>query len=68
MDLREEIRIIVNENFNFIFNSRQVPMSRTKFINLLTKEVNEIINKSRVEKSGLKYFIHFSEKIDLKKN
>lgn len=50
MNLKDEVKNMVDDNFdNFNFNSPDLPISRSEFINILTDEFQRIINELMME-------------------
>lgn len=50
MDIREEVKYIVDEYFEFEFDTKQLPMTRTEFIDTLENQIQKLIQKSHIER------------------
>ncbi len=46
MDLHEDIKLLVDNYFEFEFNTKEVPISRTEFISILEQQIEKLIEKN----------------------
>ena len=51
--IRDEIKLIVDNHFDFMFDTLEVPMKRSEFISILTKEVTTLFKKYRNYKADM---------------
>ena len=47
LNVREEIKLIVDNHFDFMFETVDLPLKRSEFISILTKEVTALFKKYR---------------------
>ena len=62
LNIREEIKYIVDENFDFDFDTIQVPLKRSEFIGTLTKEFYRLFKEYQFYLSDIDFEIEPNDK------